>query len=167
MNQPLNYGQLCSLYFYTSLSSYKSLNNSHRNNNWKKWDYFDNQLQRGILLLSLFEETNFSLYSGIKNVKLSSTSKIVGKFKDFVSCSVDINIAKSFIKNNGLLLIFDKKLRNYHGYVCCSVNWISDYGEFEWVFRRTVSDFNYKFEIELINDDGNIQTATVKRYDKD
>ena len=24
MNQPLNYGQLCSLYFYTSVSSYKS-----------------------------------------------------------------------------------------------------------------------------------------------
>ena len=166
MNQPLHYGGLCSLYFYTSLSSYKSLNNSHRNNNWKKWNYFDYQLHNGIYFLSFFEKTNFPLYSGIQNVKLSSTKKIIGTFKDFVSSSVDINIAKSFMQQKGILLIFDKTFRGTeYRYACCSVSWISDYGEFEWVFRRAFQDFENTFELELIHDDGNIQIATVTRHE--
>ena len=61
------------------------------------------------------------------------------------------------------MLIFDKTFRSF-AHPSCSVSWISDYCEFEWVFARSFWCLNNEFELQLVHDDGKIQVATVKKH---
>ena len=136
-----------SLYWYTSSESYRDLNWSQRNNNFKRWKYFDNILDSAINSLSQVETGDYPLYTGFSGIKCNISSMTGVRFISYCSSSISKKVALTFLNGDGMLLIMDPKMRNDPNHKCCDVSWISDYSEeLEVLFGRGKGRENYWFE---------------------
>eukprot|EP01083_Nonionella_stella_P074909 203357_1 len=100
--------QVLSILVYTGCDANYDLCKSQRENNYKKWKMLDKALIEAIHILHKKQSTSYkSLYSGIKGVKIHTTSvnmHSVFVLRTFMSTSVDRDVALEFAKPNGMMI---------------------------------------------------------------
>eukprot|EP01084_Bolivina_argentea_P310481 537291_1 len=138
MGQPLNKAYMLSILLYTGCDCNYDLSKEQRNGNYDKWHVFDWCLNEAILLLWKHEYSSFPLYSGLGNVMFDFNDvrfPSYGYLSTFMSTSWDINVAKTFLRENGdkgmLIGIESRVCDMWYRYkpiiVCADISWISKF----------------------------------------
>eukprot|EP00483_Globobulimina_turgida_P013467 UN13491 len=99
----LSRAQMLSLILYTGRECNYDLCSTQRSGDYLKWKWFDYCLHSAIRVLSRTESGDFSVYSGLNNVKLDTKFKEFCFFKTYVSTSWSKNVAKSFMNGNRMI----------------------------------------------------------------
>ena len=146
MKSPLNLVEIFSIVLYTEASCNYDLCKAQRSGDYQKWVIFDYVLDKAIQKLSKAEYAKYPCYSGIGNVMMDFEKKYYDKTMGieycsgylctFTSTSWDINVAKRFCNNKGMIVAFESDLRKFG----CDVSWISRFcdSEREILFKREI-----------------------------
>eukprot|EP01083_Nonionella_stella_P091134 254719_1 len=162
IGKPLNRAEILAIILYTGCKCNHDLSSSQRIGNYQKWKWFDLCLYKAIQKLSALEYGSFALYSGLNNVQCWTKSMKCCYFKTYVSTAWNKNVAITF--KNGMILCFDKEVKNKDGVVCCDVSWISKFPEeCEFLLARSIGqNVNEGFEMAVIDHISGIQTIAVQ-----
>ena len=103
----------------------------------KKWFHFDNCVNSAIHMLSKFEASHGTIYTGLCDISIGSDKRklkqIVG-FKTNVSFTTDYEVAEEFRGSNGMIMGINMKSNDNSIYLfsdaelklcACDVSWIS------------------------------------------
>ena len=154
---PLNRVEMLSLLLYTGCDSNYDMCKAQRSGNYIKWECFDSNLLMAIRKLSNHEILeNFTVYSGLGNVKLDEQSLKERYFPTYTSTSWNRNVSMAFIQNNVAINNNDDKKNNQNNnsggggmlielnknavkqFACASVDWVSKFtDECEVLIART------------------------------
>ena len=137
MGYPLYYHEMLSIILYCNGDCNYDLCESQRSNNaMKKWPYLHCILNETIKKLSQFEVHYENIYTGICGIfyELNNHMRMVC-FKSNVSFTTDLNVAKQFRSNDGIIIgtniqkICSNPCINncYNGIMACDVSWISKF----------------------------------------
>eukprot|EP01083_Nonionella_stella_P011236 31934_1 len=136
---PLRRDEMLALILYTGCDCNYDLCEQQRNGNYIKWKWFDYCLFGAIRKLSHKESGEFVVYSGLNGVKMNKKSVRSGYFVTYTSTTWEKDIAKAFMKGDGMIVSIDKKFKNDRAIKCCDVSWISKFpDECEVLFARSL-----------------------------
>ena len=151
---------------------------SQRSGDYTKWKWFDMLLFSAIDTLSEVEVGSFTVYTGLKGVKLDSANVKSGYWNTYVSTSWDKKVALKFMGveqgKKGMIIEIDKKYKNaIWGVPCCDVSWISKFpDEAEILFARSKGKHAFNnFNLTVVDESNGIQTVSLQdacehdRYD--
>ena len=128
--------------------------------NYRQWRIFDYCLYSAIKKLSLKEYGEYPLYSGLSKVKLNQKSVKRGYFPTYTSASWQKDVALAFMKNEGMLIVIDKNIRQSVNFLCCDVSWISKFpDECEILIAR--STVHNQFQLDVIDQQKQIQIVSM------
>eukprot|EP01083_Nonionella_stella_P181641 651315_1 len=100
-------------------------------------------LNMGEIKLSQWEIGEYPVYSGINNVMLNQRGIKSGHFKSYVSASRNIDVARAFKGETGMLIEIESRKQ----FTCCDVSWISKFPneqEILFAFYGTGTKWNAK-----------------------
>eukprot|EP00484_Ammonia_sp_Unknown_P026388 CAMPEP_0197025842 /NCGR_PEP_ID=MMETSP1384-20130603/6059_1 /TAXON_ID=29189 /ORGANISM="Ammonia sp." /LENGTH=180 /DNA_ID=CAMNT_0042454419 /DNA_START=1 /DNA_END=543 /DNA_ORIENTATION=- len=155
---------MLALILYTGCECNYDLCASQRSGDYRKWKWFDYCLYFAITELSMLEEGEFSVFSGLNGVKLNKKEIECGFFKTYVSTSWNRDVAEKFIKGSkGMMIEIDPKYKNDRCIRCCDVSWISKFAdECEVLFARcaeydpwSFSSSSEKFKCVVVDNESN------------
>eukprot|EP01084_Bolivina_argentea_P075898 137541_1 len=161
VESPLNRAEMLALILYTGCECNYALCASQRNGDYNKWQWFDYCLYHAIEKLSHRESGSFSVFSGLTKVKSDIKYINKGYFVTYVSTSWNKQVAVSFMKDDGMLIQIDKKLKEDYHTKCCDVSWISKFpDECEILFARS-TDMSCQwdgFKCVVLDESNGVQT---------
>ena len=119
-------------------------------------------LWHAIRKLSDRETGSFSVFTGLKGVKLDRKMIKDGYFVTYVSASWNKQVSKMFIQGDtGMMIEIDKEYKDHMFVYCCDVSWISRFpDECEILFAR--SRFLDNFSLAALDDSNGVQTVSLK-----
>eukprot|EP01083_Nonionella_stella_P017613 49273_1 len=149
VGSPLEMHEMLSIILYTGCESNWDLCETQRNDDYRKWKWFDICLQNAISKLCACEAGKCKVWSGLKNVNIRITNKnsstpFMIALKSYTSASAIKSEAIDYIGNkqldpgqSGLLLEISPYLRQ--SAPCCDVSWISRFpDEAEILFQKRI-----------------------------
>eukprot|EP01084_Bolivina_argentea_P019684 36604_1 len=165
MGRKLNRAQMLALVLYSGCECNYDLCSSQRNGDYKRWKWFDVCLYDAIKRLSWNEIGSFSVFSGLKGVKIDNNVVKNSYFVTYTSTSWRKDVATSFMGGNtGMIFQIDKEYKTKSKVYCCDISWISKFpDEFEVLFARSSNEG--PFQCIVLDESNGVQTVSLKRND--
>eukprot|EP01084_Bolivina_argentea_P017223 32173_1 len=127
MDRPLDRGCMLSLILYTGCDCNYDLCASQRNDDYKKWKWFDHCLWNAIQQLGDKETGSYKLFTGLNKVKLDKKEIKKGYFPSYTSTSWIKEVSLRFMNGDGMIIEIDEEYRSNRKIFCCDVSWISKF----------------------------------------
>ena len=145
-NFVLKYDQMLALLLYTSGDCSSNFCLSQRDGSFeKKWFYLDNRVNSAIHMLSKFEASHGTIYTGLCDISLRldkrKLKQIVG-FKTNVSFTTDYQVAEEFRGSNGIIIQLDTAKSFWikqEKFGLCDVSWISEFPQEKEILVQRLS----------------------------